>query len=146
MSPVVGLVRALWLRVNEPRIISVLYFAQYLVLTGVGVYALVSPPTSIEGRIGTTAMISLAALLVVGGIIGAVAALPGKYWLERLAVVAVALSSVIYLAVILALQVVASTGNRLLQAGFVLAVLLHQGVRWVRIKDRPYRPSDAMEA
>lgn len=137
--------RRAWQRVNEPRVISVLYFLQYVVMAGVGVYALLEPPTSVEGRIGGTAMTLLATLLTVGGLIGSIAALPGKYWLERLAVGAVALSSVIYLGIVVWLHV-STGGNRTLQAAFVATVLFHQGVRWVRIKDRPYRPADLREA
>ncbi|GMA31616.1 hypothetical protein [Litorihabitans aurantiacus] len=134
-----ALVVRLWRRVHEPRAISVLYLVQYLTLTAAGGYALWRPPSSIEGAYGAGAMLTLAALLVVGGLIGAIAVLPGKYELERLAVIGVALASLIYVIVIVGLHAT-SSGNRLLQAGFVAVVLLHQGVRWVRIKDRPFRP------
>lgn len=134
-----------WRRINEPRTISVLYFVSYLVFTAAGVNALVTPPNSIQGEIGATAMTMLASLLVVGGVIGSIAALPGMYWLERFAVGAVASSALIYLLIIVTLHFT-STGNRLLQAAFVSSVLLHQGVRWVRIRERPYRPEAATAA
>ncbi|RLV54839.1 hypothetical protein D9V41_14715 [Aeromicrobium phragmitis] len=134
-----------WHRINEPRTISVLYFVSYLVLTAGGVTALVIPPTSLEGEIGATAMTMLASLLVFGGSIGSVSALPGIYWLERFAVGAIASSATIYLLIIVTLHFT-STGNRLLQAAFVCSVLLHQGVRWMRIRERPYRPEAATAA
>ena len=85
-------------------------------------------------------MVALAAVLAFGGTVGAIAALPGWYWLERSAVLAVSLAAGLYLALVLVLHFT-TEGNRLLQAAFVLAVLLHQPVRWVRIRTRPYRPA-----
>lgn len=135
-----------WTRVHQPRFVSVAYFLQYAILTAAGVYALLSPPGSIEGPIGAVAMTMLAVLLIVGSLIGAIAVLPGRYFLERLAVIAVALAGTIYVAVIIGLHA-SSPGNRLLQAGFIASFLIHQGVRWYRIKDRDYRPAaGAIEA
>lgn len=131
----------LWERVNEPRTISVLYFVQYVVLAAAGLWALAVPPMSLEGEIGTVAMNSLAGILVFSGALGAVAALPGIYWLERAAVLGVGWAALIYLWIIVSLHFT-TDGNRMLQAAFVAIGLLHQGVRWVRIHERPYRPVD----
>lgn len=131
----------LWERVNEPRTISVLYFVQYVVLASAGLWALAVPPMSLEGEIGTVAMNSLAGILVFSGVLGAVAALPGIYWLERAAVLGVGWAALIYLWIIVSLHFT-TDGNRMLQAAFVAIGLLHQGVRWVRIHERPYRPVD----
>ena len=135
------MITRIWQRVHEPRTISILYFVSYLLLTGGGLAALADPPTSLEGEIGATAMSMLATLLVIGGAIGSASALPGVYWLERFAVGAIGSSAVIYLWIIVTLQFTQS-GNRLLQAAFVVAVLAHQCIRWVRIRERPYRPED----
>lgn len=135
-----GFAYLLWLRVNEPRKISTYYFVAYVILAAVGAYAFISPPGTIAGAIGDTAMALLSALLVVGGVIGLIAVLPGKYWLERLGVMSISLASVIYLFIILTLHTT-TPGNRLLQAGYVAFVLLLQGVRWERVKERPFRPA-----
>lgn len=140
MSGVRAAVVAVWRRVHEPRFVSFAYFVQYLILAAVGAYAVKSPPTSISGEIGERAMVALAMLLTAGGVIGAVAVLPGKYWLERFAVAATAAAGVIYVVIVLALHQM-SEGNRLLQAGIIACFLIHQGVRWYRIKDRPFRPA-----
>lgn len=131
----------LWSRINEPRVIAVLLFIQYATLAAGGAYSLIRPPSSLEGQIGISAMASLAGLLVFGGSIGAVAALPGIWWLERSAVLSIALAAGLYLTIIISLHV-GGDGNRLLQASFVTATLLHQGVRWVRIRERSYRPEE----
>lgn len=135
-----NLFRRLWGRVHQPRVISVLYFAIYLCMLGGGFAALVDPPASIEGEIGAASMIMLAGLLAFGGLIGAIASLPGIWWLERTAVLSIGLATVLYGGIIATLHYT-GTGNRLLQLSFVLTVGLMQTVRWHRIRERPYDPS-----
>lgn len=135
------LLRDLWQRIHEPRIISAVTALTYLVLMSAGLYALVNPPSSIEGEIGTLAMRLLAGTLAVGGAIGAPTALAGIWWLERTAVLCVALSSAIYLMITLTLHFTSPSGNRLLQAAFIFTVLAMQVVRWHRIRERPYDPT-----
>lgn len=127
-----------WAKVHEPRVIAVTQAVVYLLLGGVGAYARINPPSTIEGAIGATAMTLLAGLLVFGGlIIGWWTALLGIHWLERFAVVSVACSAGIYAYIIFSLHLLES-GNRLLQLGFVLAVLLYQPIRWMRLRESPY--------
>ena len=133
------LVVRLWRKVREPRVISVTYFVIYGVLFAAAVSALLDPPRSVEGHIGAVAMTLLASMLAFGGLVGAPSALVGIWWLERTAVFAIAMSALIYGGIVAALHVT-GTGNRLLQLGFVLAVLLMQIVRWHRIRQRPYDP------
>src|SRR5690606_19047926 len=132
-------IRTLWLRITEPRIIAIVLWLQYMIFAAVGTQAAFDPPASIEGEVGANAMVLLARLLVFGGTIGSVAALRGIWWLERSAVLSIGLSAALYLIIIIGLHLT-EPGNRLLQAGFVASVLLHQVVRWVRIRDRSYRP------
>src|SRR5690625_6109186 len=66
-----NLIRRLWARVNEPRIVSVSHALVYLVLLLAGLYALVNPPTTLEGAAGTFSMRLLAGTLAIGGAIGA---------------------------------------------------------------------------
>lgn len=132
-------VKRLWLRITEPRIIAIALFWQYLIFVAAGVQAIFDPPASIEGEVGANAMAMLAGLLIFGGALGAIAALPGIWWLERSAVLSIGLSASLYLVIIVYLHAT-QPGNRLLQAAFIASVLLHQVVRWVRIRDRSYRP------
>ena len=130
---------SIWHRVHEPKAVSVLIFFQYGVLTIGGVYATISPPNSIEGQIGPPLMTLLTILSTFGGVVGLIASLPGIWWLERTAVSSVSLAAGLYLWIILSLHF-SQTGNRLLQACFIIAFLTQQAVRWVRIRERPYRP------
>lgn len=136
---------ALWAKVQEPRVISVVYFVMYAAGVGAGVYATMRPPTSLEGQVGAAAMTALTVLLTFGCTLGTIAALPGIYWLERSAVLSIALAATIYLAILTTLQV-QQPGNRTLQGWFVLFVLGMQAVRWVRVRERPYRPVGALAA
>lgn len=132
--------RAVWFKIREPRVISVLYFFIYFVLFLGGTAALNDPPSTIAGEVGMVAMNLLSTILAFGGALGMVAALPGIWWLERIAVLSVSLSAAIYGYIILSLHV-STPGNRLLQISFIAVTLLMQGVRWHRIKERPYDPS-----
>jgi 4-amino-4-deoxy-L-arabinose transferase-like glycosyltransferase len=132
---------ALWARIHEPRAVSIIYFVMYTLGALAGLYSTANPPSSLEGQFGTMAMAALTALLTFGCTLGAVAALPGIYWLERSAVLSVALAALIYLSIVLVLHT-QNDGNRLLQGWFVLFVLGMQGVRWVRVSARPYRPDE----
>lgn len=132
--------KRLWLRIHQPRVIAVTYAVLYIVLAWGGIAALVDPPTTIEGSLGTAAMTILASLLILGGVTGAPSALIGSWWLERIAVMSVAFSAGLYGAVIVVRQFT-EAGNRQLQLAFVLTVLLMQLVRWHRIRQRPYDPT-----
>lgn len=133
-------VQRLWLKVHEPRTVSVLRFLMYLGFLFGGLSAVSNPPSSIEGAIGQSAMLTLASLLAFGGFIGAIAALPGIWWLERVALLAIIMSATIYGTIIATLHI-QGDGNRSLQLSFVFAVILSQFVRWARIKERPYDPT-----
>jgi len=137
-----SLIRRLWARVNEPRIVSVSHALVYFVLLSAGLYALVNPPTTLEGAAGAFSMRLLAGTLAIGGAIGAPTALAGIWWLERTAVALVVLATTVYLGLTLALQATSPPGtNRFLSAAMILSVLiLHFPVRWHRVRLRPYDP------
>src|SRR5690625_7623628 len=92
----------LWMRIREPRIISVLRFFMYLGFLAGGIATIHSPPTSIQGAMGLPAMIMLGWLLAAGALMGAVSVLPGAWWLERAGVATVALSYSVDLWIIVA--------------------------------------------
>lgn len=133
------MIKRLWLKVHQPRVIAATYAALYLTLAWGGTTALIDPPSTIEGTLGVAAMTILALLLVLAGITGAPSALIGAWWLERIAVMSVAFSAGLYGTVVFVRQL-ADSGNRQLQLSFIVAILLMQLVRWHRIKQRPYDP------
>src|SRR5690625_7879466 len=68
-----SLIRRLWARVNEPRIVSVSHALVYFVLLSAGLYALVNPPTTLEGAAGACSRRLLAGTLAIGGALGGAA-------------------------------------------------------------------------
>lgn len=132
--------RRAWLRVSEPRVVSLLFALIYVGLALGGVSALFDPPLTAPGAAGGFAMVTLAAMLVFGGVVGAPSALWGVWWLERVALLSVGLSAAIYGGVVAILHMTGE-GNRLLQLSFIVGVLLVQLVRWHMIRVRPYDPN-----
>lgn len=133
--------RALWSKVNEPRVIAASHALVYFALFSAGLYALVNPPGTVDHAIGPVAMNLLAGILTLGGLIGVPTALYGSWWLERTAVGLVALALSLYLIVVLWMQYDSTSGNRLLQAAAIFGlIVLHFPVRWHRVKQRPWDP------
>ena len=129
--------RKIWSRIHEPRAVAIAQALIYVLLGAGGLTALIDPPRTLEGTIGMNAMLSLATLLTAACLIGIPAALFGIQWLERYAVYAVAISTAIYGGIVIVAQAT-TPGNRFLQLGFVLGMLVAQFIRWWRIKDMPY--------
>lgn len=140
MAEVMDALRRLWLRVNEPRVVSVLRFLMYVVLFVGGVSAVTNPPTTMESALGQGAVVGLGMLLSFGCLLGAVSALPGMWFIERLGLVAISSALAIYGGVVFQLHLF-SLGNRMLHLTIIIALILSQAIRWVRIKDRPYDPA-----
>ena len=131
------LLRKIWLRVHEPRAIAVLQAAVYLVLGLGGLTVFHTAPQSVEGQIGAVSMMVLATMITVSTILGIPAALFGWQWLERIISAGIIMSAGLYGWIIVSLQI-SGSGNRFLQLSFVLAAILHQVIRLVRIAGPPY--------
>ena len=132
-----NLPKRIWARVHEPRAVAIIQALIYAVLCVGGITALINAPRTIEGEIGESAMTTLAVILAVSCTLGVPAALFGIQWLERIVVWGVFVSGVIYALIIIGLQY-GSTGNRLLQLSFVVAVTLYQIMRFIRVHGAPY--------
>lgn len=131
--------RRLYLRIQEPRVVSIIQWLIYLVTLGIGVTAFQRPPSSIEGALGVTLTTIWAVFLIVGGVLGAIAALPGIWWLERVAVLACGTGALMYGSVVLSLHY-SETGNRLPQLGFVAIAVCAFAKRWFEIRRYAYDP------
>lgn len=73
----------LWLRIQEPRKQTAVYFLVYLGVTVLGAAILVHPPRSLQGTIEQVLVMAWAGMLVVGGGTGLLTVLQGWWWLER---------------------------------------------------------------
>lgn len=135
-----SILKSLWFKIKEPRVISVLYFFIYLVMLVGGISSFIDPPATILGEMGDVTMYSLGSLLTAGGAIGSFASLPGIWWLERIAVASIGAAASLYAVIVLTLHLT-QPGNRILQLSFVLSIIIMQLVRWHRIHERPYDPA-----
>jgi hypothetical protein len=73
----------LWLRIQEPRKQSVVYFLVYLLTLTLGAVILLDPPHTLQGTLGQGLIMVWAGMLVLGGGTGLFTVLQGWWWLER---------------------------------------------------------------
>lgn len=76
-------VLSLWLRVQEPRKQSAVYFIVYLLTTSLGGIILIDPPRSLSGTLGQLLIMVWAGMMALGGGTGLLFVLQGWWWLER---------------------------------------------------------------
>ena len=131
------LLHKIWSRIHEPRAIAVLQATVYLCLGLGGLAVFHTAPQTVEGEIGAVSMTVLATMIAVSTALGIPAALFGWQWLERIISAGVIMSAGLYGWIVVSLQL-AGTGNRFLQLSFVIAAILHQAIRLVRIAGPPY--------
>ena len=129
--------RRIWSRIHEPRVMAILQASAYLILGLGGLTVFHTAPQSVEGEIGAVSMTVLATMITVSTTLGIPSALFGWQWLERIISAGIIISAGLYGWIIVSLQF-AGAGNRFLQLSFVLAVIIYQIIRLVRIAGPPY--------
>lgn len=130
---------AVWLRIQEPRIVTILQFFIYLCAMASGYFALMNPPRSIEATAGPGLTFYWSILLLGGGVLGAITVLPGWWLFERAATIACFGAATIYGFNIFTLNSIES-GNRLPQLFMILIAVLHFAARWFRIRRYSFDP------
>lgn len=126
------------MKLHEPRIISGIYGAAYIIATIAGTITLFYPPKTLENIYGDIIMYFVAAALTVGGTLGVITIAKGAYWIERYAVGAIATAISFYL---LLTSIIAITGSGYRQMT-LLAIIFALGfilMRSVWIFASPYR-------
>lgn len=140
----VGLVRGWvtewWLRVPEPREMSVAFTFVYVAAFLTGLATLLNPPMSLSKEVGgEQVMASVGGLLIAGALI---AMLGGarRYWkLERIGLGVMTGAIGIYGLIVLILHH-SSTGSRLTQLGIIVIALMCFGVRFLMIWRFSFQP------
>lgn len=74
----------IWEKIAEPRTYRILQFIIYICLAVAGHAVLMNPPAAYQGVLGITLLNVFAWLLILGGVTGTIAVLPGIWWLERI--------------------------------------------------------------
>lgn len=128
-----------WSRLHEPRIISAVYGAAYAVASIVGLWALASPPRSLEGAAGVALTALIAGAIAIGGLLGVVTVAWGIYWMERTAVYLQITGLTFWSGLTIYLQIVGE-GNRGFTIMAALVCIGFYGLRFHWIGDRPYNP------
>lgn len=125
--PVRRLAITVFLKIAEPRVARLLQFGIYASLAWAGHIVLLDPPASFVSELGGLVDV-FAWFLTAGGAAGAVAVLPGTWWLERMAVIA------IWTALGLFCLIAIGIGNS--PVGFAIAVALALSLvgRWREIR------------
>lgn len=114
--------------IAEPRVVRVVQFGIYVCLLTAGSLVVSTPPRSFEGVLGQTLVTVLGVFILVGGVLGAVAVLPGIWWLERAGILALATGLAMYSTIAVTLGVS--------PIGFVIGVafILTFVQRWMEIR------------
>ncbi|WP_155854333.1 hypothetical protein [Arthrobacter sp. MA-N2] len=139
MTAVRGRIVKLWLKVQEPRFLSVCYCGAYLMMAIAGTAVFLDPPRTMENGLGTALVYVWAGLLIFGGVLGSLTTLPGIWWLERPATIACMFAIAIYGAAILGLPLTQPSA-RIVSVCFIAFALLTFAVRLVKIKHFAYDP------
>lgn len=130
---------ALWLRIQEPRVVTLAQTVIYLLCALGGIIAIIAPPMSIEVKYGPYVTFAWGSFALIGGVLGTWAAPAGKWLIEKPAIIACTTALTLYAGFILSLQLTVP-GNRWVQLCFVLMVIAHFIGRYARIRPYSYEP------
>lgn len=127
-----------WERVPEPRLASVWASVTYACIACAGLAAMIISPVAQPGTLAGLMTLYWAGLLVLGGTAGAVAVLPGLFWLERVSIVTAGAGLFIFLVALglaVAADVIRNPGAAW-PVFFLVAGLLANiaGTRWARVR------------
>lgn len=90
-----------YLLVAEPRVVRLILFVIYSMFITAGLMVLTNPPENFEEILSTGRVAMMACFLILGGILSAVAVLPGLWWLERCGIISLITGMVIYIVLII---------------------------------------------
>lgn len=142
-APVNGLrgwLQTWWMRVPEPRELSVVFTGAYFVAFLTGVATLTYPPMSLSKEVGgPQVMASVGVLLLVGSLVAMFGGAREHWKVERIGLWLMAWAGLIYATIVLFLQFT-SNGSRLTQLGFIVLGLTVFLIRYLMIWRFTFRP------
>ncbi|WP_449280430.1 hypothetical protein [Leucobacter sp.] len=131
--------RTWWLRIPDPRDISLAYTVIYVIAGATGLVTLVYPPTTIKAAIGPAAMAGIGVLLLVGAVLGMLGGAWEHWKLERVGIGLMGSALVIY-GILVAVLHFQSPGSRLTQLGVIVLAVGVFAVRYLMIRRYTFRP------
>lgn len=78
----------LFFKIKEPRTIRLIQLGVYLCMIGAGHFIVTVLPDVYTDVIGNGLVVGFGGSILIGGVLGAIAVLPGIWWLERTAIIA----------------------------------------------------------
>lgn len=129
----------LWLRVQEPRALSAIYFFAYLVISILGLAVVIDPPRTVQSSIGHVLLIGWGSMLLVGGLLGTISVLPGIWWMER-AATGFCMTAIAIYGVTVCFQPVTQVSVRIASLCFIIFAILAFATRLVKIRHFAYDP------
>lgn len=129
----------LWLRVHQPRMLSTIYFFAYLAILVCGLAVAIDPPRAVQGSIGHLLVVGWAAMLVIGGGIGAATVLQGAWLFERAGALLCGVAMLIYGIAILSIPV-SQPSLRIASTCSIIFAILAFAARLVDIRRYFYDP------
>lgn len=124
------------MRIPEPRIIRLMQFGVYVSMCITGFGLLFRPPASFESIVGLPLVYVFAGFITLGAVLGAVAVLPGIWWLERTAIIALCTGLAMY--IVMLIPVAISPVGTFVSLALILTFLQ----RWSEIKGAQLAPKD----
>ena len=125
-----------FMRIAEPRVIRVIQFFVYLAVTTGGVGLVIAPPPEFESVLGIVLTYVVSGFLLVGGVVGMFAVLPGIWWMER--------ASVLLLITGLSMYAVVAVSMTLpiFRVALIVSILLAMVQRYVDIHGSQLAPRE----
>jgi predicted membrane channel-forming protein YqfA (hemolysin III family) len=129
------LLKRWFLLIEEPRSQRILYMVFYLVIAWSGISALTNSPQKFVDATGINTVYTIALFLIVGGILGALAIVPGTWYLERVALISIGFGLAARGVLIVALSV-SSTGALIFASEVILLI-----IRFLQVRKADLAPS-----
>lgn len=124
-----------WARLREPKEVTLGFAGAYLSIMVAGLSVVfIGPPLTIVGETSESVTTVWAAFHIFGGGIGAAFVWTRYWWIERIGAWLAGSGALVYLIIVGSLIFTAPTGNRVVQACYVLIALVMIAVRMYRIR------------
>lgn len=125
-----------YMKIAEPRIIRLMQFGIYICMFIAGSKIIITPPAQFQTVLGQSLAYMFASFIFLGALFGAIAVLPGIWWLERVGLISLATGMLIYVIVVVSLK-----GSAL---GIVTAIAFGLTFiqRWLEIKGPDLAPRE----
>jgi hypothetical protein len=130
ISPVYKTLFAIYMKIAEPRVKRIIYFAIYILLGSLGASSAFRPSPRIVEELGSQTLIYFYGILIIAGaLVCMISVLPGIWMFERAGMIGSGTGIVLYVATLILL------GSSPQIVIFPIIIILMFLLRWLDIKD-----------